>query len=150
MTDRTALACRTRRSPAKGAARHGFALVSAIFLLVVLALLGTMIVAVSTTQQTGQARDALGSRAYFAARAGVEWGIYQALRSASCTPTSTLPPLAGSAQGFTVQVACSASGPFDEGGASVMVYQLTATATRGTLGAIDHVERQVQAIVSTP
>jgi MSHA biogenesis protein MshP len=129
--------------------RRGFALISAVFLLVVLALLGAMIVAVSTTQQVGQARDVLGSRAYFAARAGIEWGIYQALRSASCG-SSTLPALAGSAQGFTVQVACSASGPFDEGGASVMVYRVTSTATRGTPGTIDRVERQLQAIVSTP
>ena len=130
--------------------RRGFALVSAVFLLVVLALLGAMIVAVSTTQQVGQARDVLGSRAYFAARAGLEWGVYQALRSASCGASSTLPALAGSAQGFTVQVACSASGPFDEGSASVIVYRITSTASRGTPGAIDRVERQLQAVVSTP
>jgi len=139
-----------RRESSAGGQRRGFALVSAIFLLVVLALLGSMIVAVSTTQQVSQARDALGSRAYFAARAGLEWGVYKALRSASCASSSTLPALAGSAQGFTVQVACSASGPFDEGGATVMVYQVTSTASRGTLGAIDRVERQLQAVVSTP
>ena len=42
------------------------------------------------------------------------------------------------------------SGPFDEGGSSVMVYRLTSTATRGSAGAIDQVERQLQAVVSTP
>ncbi len=129
---------------------RGFAIVAAIFLLVVLALLGAMIVALSTTQQIGQARDLLGTRAYFAARAGIEWSVYQALRNSSCAASSTLPALAGSAQGFTVAVTCAASGPFDEGGTSVTVYQLTSTATRGTPGAVDYVDRQLQAVVSKP
>lgn len=129
---------------------RGFALVSAIFILVVLALLGAMMVALSSTQHVGQARDLFGSRAYFAARAGIEWGVYAALRNNACTPSTTLPALAGSAAGFAVVVNCSVSGPFDEGGTSVRVYQLTSTATRGAPGAPDQVERQLQAQVSTP
>ncbi len=130
--------------------RRGFALMSAVFLLVVLALLGAMIVALSTTQHVGQARDLFGSRAYFAARAGIEWGVYAALRNNACAPSATLPPLAGSAQGFSVNVVCTVSGPFDEGGTMVRVYKLTSTATRGAAGAPDQVERQLQAVVSTP
>jgi MSHA biogenesis protein MshP len=129
---------------------RGFALVSAIFVLVVLALLGAMIVALSTTQHMGQVRDLFGSRAYFAARTGIEWGVYAALRNSSCAPSTTLPPLAGSAADFAVVVTCSVSGPFDEGGTTVRVYQLTSTATHGLPGAPDQVERQIQAAVSTP
>jgi MSHA biogenesis protein MshP len=129
---------------------RGFALVSAIFILVVLALLGAMMVNLSTTQHIGQARDLAGSRAYFAARAGIEWGAFAALRNDACAPSTTLPGLAGSAAGFAVVVACSVSGPFDEGGSTVRVYQLTSTATRGAAGAPDQVERQLQAVVSTP
>jgi MSHA biogenesis protein MshP len=135
------------------ASRHagrGFALVSAIFILVVLALLGAMMVALSSTQHVGQARDLFGSRAYFAARAGIEWGVYAALRNNACAPSTTLPALAGSAAGFAVVVTCAVSGPFDEGGTQVRVYQLTATASRGAAGAPDQVERQLQAQVSTP
>ena len=132
------------------AAARGFALISAIFILVVLALLGAMIVALSTTQHVGQARDLLGSRAYFAARAGIEWGVFAALRNNACAPSTILPALAGSASGFAVVVTCSPSGPFDEGGTAVRIYQLTATATRGAAGASDRVERQLQAQVSTP
>ena len=144
-----AAACVRAARPGEATSR-GFALVSAIFLLVVLALLGAMIVALSTTQQVGQARDLLGSRAYFAARAGIEWGVFAALRNNACAPSTTLPALAGSASGFAVVVTCSASGPFDEGGTAVRIYQLTATATRGAAGAPDQVERQLQAQVSTP
>jgi len=59
--------------------RHlrGFALVSAIFILVVLAALGAFIVNISTSQQIGSALDVQGVRAYQAARAGIEWGLYQ-------------------------------------------------------------------------
>lgn len=56
---------------------RGFTIVSAIFILVVLAALGAFIVTVSTSQQTGSALDVQGVRAYQAARAGVEWGLYQ-------------------------------------------------------------------------
>jgi MSHA biogenesis protein MshP len=130
--------------------QRGLAVVAAIFLLVVLGLLGAMIVALSSTQQVGQARDLAGSSAYFAARTGIEWGVYQVLRNGSCTAGSTLPALGGSATGLTVSVNCTASGPFDEGGNSVLVYKLVSTATRGTPGATDYVDRQLQAVVSTP
>lgn len=56
---------------------RGFAIVSAIFILVVLAALGAFIVTISTTQQIGSALDVMGVRAYQAARAGIEWGVYQ-------------------------------------------------------------------------
>jgi MSHA biogenesis protein MshP len=130
--------------------QHGFALISAVFLVVVLALLGAMIVSLSTTQHVSSARDLLGSRAYFAARAGIEWGSYQVLQSGGCAASSTLPALTGSATGFTVIVDCTASGPFDEAGSSVRVYRITSTASTGTLGALDHAERQLQAVISTP
>lgn len=130
--------------------QQGFAIVSAVFLIVVLSLLGAMIVSLSTTQQVSAVRDLLGSRAYFAARTGIEWGSHQVLQSGSCAASSTLPALGGSASGFTVTVGCSASGPFDEAGSTVRVYRITSTASTGTLGAHDHAERQLQAVISTP
>jgi MSHA biogenesis protein MshP len=132
-------------------AQRGFAIVTAVFLIVVLALLGAIVVSLSSTQQIGVTRDLQGSRAYFAARAGIDWGIYQALQSNSCAAATVLPALAGSAAGFTVQVQCTrfpTTGSFDEGGTAVTVYQITSTATQGTLGALNHVERQLQVIVN--
>ena len=57
--------------------QSGFSLVTAIFLLVILASLGAFIVTVSGLQQTSSALDVQGSRAYQAARSGIEWGTYQ-------------------------------------------------------------------------
>lgn len=128
---------------------RGFAMVSAIFLMVVLALLGGLMVSISNSQQIGAARDLLGSKAYYAARAGIEWGTYQALQGGSCAASSS-PAALATATGFSVAVTCTASGPYDEAGNSITLYQITATATTGTLGRHDHAERQLQAVVSTP
>jgi MSHA biogenesis protein MshP len=130
-------------------AQRGFAMVSAIFLMVVLALLGGLMLSLSNSQQISGVRDLLGTRAYYAARAGIEWGAYQALRNNSCSPASPLPN-AVAATGFAVQVVCVASGPYDEAGVSVTLYQITATASAGTPGAHDFAERQLQAVVSRP
>jgi Tfp pilus assembly protein PilX len=61
--------------------QHGFSLISAIFLLVVIAALGTFAVTLSTTQQQSAAMDVLGARAYQASKAGIEWGAYQVLKN---------------------------------------------------------------------
>lgn len=90
-------------------AARGFAIVTAIFILVVLAVLGAFIVNVSTNQQIGSALDVQGVRAYQAARAGIEWGLYQQLRTGSCAPTSSFNPAATTLANFTVTVTCSAN-----------------------------------------
>ena len=132
------------------AVQRGFAMVSAVFLVVVLALLGAMIVSLSTTQQVGSVRDLFGSQAYFAARTGIDWGVYRALQASSCAGSTTLPALSGSAASFIVQVSCTSYAGGDEAGTNVTVYQITSTARRGTFGSLDYAERQLQAVVSTP
>lgn len=130
-------------------AERGFAMVSAIFLMVVLALLGGLMLSMSNSQQISSVRDLLGTRAYYAARAGIEWGAYQALQNGSCL-ASTTPAALSNSTNFTVVVACTTTGPYDEGGMSVTVYQITSTASTGTLGQHDHAERQLQAVMSAP
>ncbi len=102
---------------------RGFAIVSAIFILVVLAALGAFIVNISSNQQIGSALDVQGVRAYQAARAGIEWGLFERLQDAwvadptvptePCSPTVTssfaFPAAATTFSGFTVTVTCTAS-----------------------------------------
>ena len=125
----------------------GFSLITAIFLLVILASLGAFIVTVAGVQQTSSALDVQGSRAYHAARSGIDWGTYQVLINSSCTPTTTLTGMGGTLSGFTTTVVCSSSTQV-EGGVTVQVYQITSTATQGTAGTIDRVERQLQATLA--
>lgn len=103
----------------------GFAIVSAIFILVVLATLGAFILNISSQQQIGSALDVQGVRAYQAARAGIEWGLYQQLRASSCAASTNFSPSAASMTGFTVNVTCVAT-PDGNGGPTV--YSITSTA----------------------
>jgi MSHA biogenesis protein MshP len=89
----------------------GVGIVTAIFLLVVLAGLAAAMVSLYTAQQTSSNVDLLGARAYQAARAGMEWGLFRQTRAGQCAPLSRFALPAGtSLSGFTVVVRCSAAG----------------------------------------
>lgn len=99
---------RCGRPPARG-----FAMLAAIFILVVVAALGSYIAVISSNQQMGTALDVQGTRAYSAARSGLEWGLYQVNvvnAHATCASASgSFVPAAPSLSGFTVTVTCSAT-----------------------------------------
>lgn len=83
----------------------GVSIVTAIFLLVVLSALGAAIVTLSTAQHIGSALDLLGSRAYEAARSGVEYGLYRQAIDGACGTSSFSMPAPTMAP-FTVTVQC--------------------------------------------
>ena len=134
------------RRPRRAVAR-GFTIVAAIFLLVVLAALGAFVMTVSSAQHMTSAQDLQGARAYQAARSGIEWSAYRALRNASCSASTPL-TLAGTLSSFTVTVTCASAGwTYAEAGKTVQLYQLTATARQGTLGSATYVERSPRATI---
>jgi MSHA biogenesis protein MshP len=94
------------RVPGKQA---GVGLITAIFLLVVIAGLAAAMVTVFTSQQAGSLLDQQGTRAYQAARAGIEWGLFRKTQANSCVKTSNfaLPP-GTSLSVFWVTVTCTA------------------------------------------
>lgn len=69
--------------------RAGFALPSAIFLLVILAALGAFILNISTSQHIGMALDVQGERGYQAGYAGMDWVRYQVWNNAACPANTT-------------------------------------------------------------
>src|SRR3990172_4561514 len=99
----TSAVCRAGR-PVR--APRGFAAVTAIFILVVLAALGVVIVTISSAQHRGSAFDSLGLQAYQSARAGIEFGLYQALRNSSCAAATSF-AMPGTLSAFTVLVECA-------------------------------------------
>ena len=124
----------------------GFAIVSAIFLLVVLAALGGFMLTFSSVQQTTVGQDVLGVRAYQAARTGIEWGAYQIVNGGpSCVASTTLGALNADLAPYTVVVTCTTFTPANENGAAVTMYQITSTATRGAVGTPLYVERRLTA-----
>jgi MSHA biogenesis protein MshP len=83
----------------------GAGLVTAIFLLVVLAGLATALVSIFGIQRQSTALDEQGARAYQAARSGIEWGLFQRATGASCNGSFRLPADSALAS-FVVTVAC--------------------------------------------
>ena len=124
--------------------QSGFAAIAAIFLLVVLAALGAFMVSISSSQQIASAQDVQGSRAYWAAHAGLEW----ALGSLSVTPAvCPTPPAPFTVDGFTLAISCTANS-FDESGVTRRIYALRSVASAGgAVGGIGYVERSLSAAV---
>ncbi len=116
-------------------AEAGFALPSAIFLLVILALLGAFMAAVASWQHKASADDVQGTRALLAARAGVEWGLHRVAQSGSCAASSTFGFPGSVLSDFTVTVNCTSSAA-TEAGTAVTVYSLTATACNQPSGGV--------------
>ncbi|MHB1092093.1 hypothetical protein [Thiobacillus sp.] len=124
----------------------GFVLPTAIFLLVILAALAAYMVSLSRTSHISSALDVQGTRAYLAARAGIEWGAWQLLQnSSSCAAASPPLTLGGTLAAFSVTVTCVPSGSYTDGADTVDVYRITSTAKSGAPNEVDYVERQIQA-----
>lgn len=139
----------TWRRPSAGGCRgawrqRGFAAVAALFVLVVLAALGAFMVSISSSQQVNAARDIQGSRAYWAARAGLEWAVGSLAAAPATCPT---PPAPFTVEGFTVAVTCART-TFNEAGSTRVIYSLGSNASAGgASGSLSFVERSVSASV---
>lgn len=120
--------------------QSGFAAVAAIFLVVGLAALGAFMVSLSNTQQITAAQDVVGVRAYWAARAGLEWGVASAQAASAC-PAS---PTTLAVDAFSVNVQCRSTA-YAEAGSTVTLFELTARASTGSPGTLGYVERSVSA-----
>lgn len=121
----------------------GFTLVQAVFILVVLALLGVAMMRLIGVQSSTSVFALQGARAYQAARSGLEWGAARAATGDSCSGTMTV-------ENFTVDVTCSSQtfregpiGPYD-------VFSISATATFSGYGSPDYISRKAEMKVGFP
>lgn len=112
--------------------QRGFGAVMAIIVLVILASLAAAMTRFGSIQHMTSAQDVLAVRALAAARTGLEYGLYQALRNGGACTTWPLDLTADT--GFRVSVECTPSAVFHEGEDSpgsprkLTVYTITATA----------------------
>ena len=136
--------------------QRGFSIAAAIFLIVILAGLGAAILVVASVQHTSSAIDVQGARAYQAARAGVEWGMFRVMDpyNTIAPGSSAFPPcpaatltLGGSLSTFNTTVTC-ASTTASELNRNILVYSITSTAKFGVAGTAGYVERQITVTVS--
>lgn len=97
---------------------RGFGAIAAIMVLVILAALAAAIVSLGATQQVSSAFDVMSARAWQAARAGNEYGLFRAVSSTAdswktCSGLSTTLDLT-SDTGFFATVTCD-SWQYNEG-----------------------------------
>jgi MSHA biogenesis protein MshP len=132
---------------------RGFALVLALFLIVLLGTIAAYLLTVSNVQVETGVMDEQGSRAYQAARAGLDWGAYQVLRNTACAagPTTIAFP-AAHLNGFFAEVTCTDFGSESEGSSAVNTYRIVSTGCNaspcGSAPGPTYVERQLQLTVA--
>lgn len=137
-----------RTKPFPRNVQQGFAAIAAIFLVVVLAALGGFMLTFSNTQQLTSAQDIQGTRAYWAARAGLEW----ALADIPATPAHCVAPVVAPPtpiEGFAITISCTPN-TYTESGRSVIVYSMTVVARMGTAGTVGFIERSLSASMEQP
>jgi MSHA biogenesis protein MshP len=139
---------------------RGLGAISVIVVLVALAAMAAAVLRLGQQGSSVTAQDLDGARASAAARAGIEWGLYQAFKG-GWTACSTTSRTLDMGNGLRVSVSCDARS-FNEGESSpgtpkvVRVYTLDAVACRSSTACPDaaaaaqsgYVERrrQVQAV----
>lgn len=123
---------------------QGFSLISAIFLLVVLSVLGATLAQLSVTSSTSGSLALNATRALYAARSGAQWGAYRAsLSPPSCNASQSFTLNEAALSGFNITVQCTRT-QHQEGAAIVGMYLITATAELGSFGNPDFVSRSVE------
>ena len=144
--------------PATVDCQQGVSLLAAVFFLLLFSVLAALMANMVMTSNTTSALDVQGVRAYQAARAGAEWGLYAVLQDpANASPASAAAPLAGcftpspkaigAIPDFAVSVTCELfplAGNAQEGTRNIRHYRIVSTAT-GTGPGIG-IERQITVV----
>lgn len=124
--------------------QRGFALVAALFLLVVLATLGAYAVRLNMSQQGSTDLDLAGARADAAVQTGIQYAADRVLTTGNCPAVLVLP------DGFNISLSCNNNETLVANSPTVTVFLVTATASRGQYGSPDFVSRQRTVRVTTP
>lgn len=138
----------------RGHGAAGFSLVSAIFLMVVLAILGVSLVTLSSVQHMTSAQQVQVARAQNAVRSGIEWAVARSGQTAGCPAGATTLAPGGQLAGFTVTVTCTRTEhtmpPGPNGTTTQNYYVVDVVATSGAYGGPDYVMRRGQSKVLGP
>lgn len=125
--------------------QHGFGLVAAMFVIIIITAVITAMARLAETQNATNSMAIQQARAYQAARAGLELGIYRAVNGQDCAADFAL-------DGFRVILdACPANTmPVPEESRDVSFISVLSTAEFGTPGSPDYAYRKLTAVVEKP
>ncbi|MDB6096896.1 MAG: pilus assembly protein MshP [Francisellaceae bacterium] len=124
----------------------GFALISAIFILIVLSVVGVYIVSIASLTQTTTNYSLLGARVFFAAKSGLELGTAALSANGYTACPSTITMNFSTAQvglnGIALTVTCTST-TFTEGTSNYNLFTLLSSANINTFGNLDYVSRNI-------
>ncbi|MBA3581088.1 MAG: hypothetical protein H0W44_01405 [Gammaproteobacteria bacterium] len=128
--------------------QQGISIIMVIFILVALSVLGLSVARMSVSQSMSSAYAVQRTQAYFAARAGADYAMSRIVANAGCAGITTSMVI----ENYTVTIACSADGTFDEGilADAYTVFNITATASSGAFAVPNAVNRQVRVSIKNP
>ncbi len=131
--------------------QQGFSLVTTLFIIIFLMVLGTNMVKIGTSQQQVASLSLISNRAYYAALSGLEYCENEIANSGSATvcPTncSTTGKTISTIEGFNVTVSCDDTNVFTEANETYAVFEINALASRGAFGDLEYVSRELNATV---
>ncbi|HET9446460.1 MAG TPA: hypothetical protein VFO35_09395 [Steroidobacteraceae bacterium] len=131
-------------------ARHdgGFALIAAIFLLVVLATLGAFAYRINMTQRHASTLELQQLRAQAALQSGIDYAAARVLATGNCARVRNIPG-ANMPGNFALTFACNAAN-YGINGVTVRIYTVQVTATSAAAyGAPEYVRRSAVVRVTT-
>jgi MSHA biogenesis protein MshP len=138
--------------------QKGFSAIIAVVLIVLFALLGTYMATLSNISSFNTTQSLGSMQSWFAARSGIEWAVYRVINDGNCTTVSAASPLSlsgGSTNGFSVTLTCSvvdddglSDGIREAGGSPYNVYNITASASKGSLGGITYLSKNINISVT--
>jgi len=125
--------------------QHGFGLVAAMFVIIIITAVITAMARLAETQNATNSMAIQQARAYQAARAGLEWGINRVVNGQPCASSFSL-------AGFSIIVTCAPTPPMTvaEENKAVQFYELVATAEFGAAGSPDYAYRRLSVMVEKP
>jgi len=128
----------------------GFALIAAIFLVVVVGLAITYMQRLSSNQADVNIQAVQNARALQAAQSGLDWGVYRIVNGRNCAANTNF-NLDQISTGINVTVTCT-SMTYAEAGVNngVTIYTVISTAEQGALGTADYVYKRMQASIEIP
>ncbi len=130
--------------------KNGYTLVQAIFVIVVLSMLGAAMVKMFRVQTQTTSLSHQGIRAYYAAKSALEWGKNKTIHNSTCFPSYIGSDFFDDDLNFTITLNCT-SNTYTEGNNIYTWYRLNSKAEYGEFEDLDYVCRKltVQVINAT-
>ena len=125
--------------------QKGITLIGAIFVLVIVSLLGQYLVNITGVQRQISLLTLQSTRAFHAANAGIEWGIDSIINGGgSCSASTALSP---NISNFTTTVSCTELGNYSEDTETITIFRISSLSEYGSYGQIDYVSRELETII---